>query len=74
MVAVILGTVVSVGIILLALSVVLHEVQTRWTQIVAALAFDQRTYAPQTMAPLRRPAAPRQTWPAPVRVLARRAA
>lgn len=74
MVAVLLGTVVSVGVVLFALSIVLQEFHARWAQVVAALAFDQRAHAVPMRASVRRPAASRQMWPAPVRVHERRAA
>ena len=55
MVTVVLGTVVSIGIALFALSVMLREFQGRWAQIAAALAFDERAFVGEI-----RPTAARQ--------------
>lgn len=66
MLMVLVSSVVSFGIVAFAALVMLREFQQRWPQILAALAFDPR----QASAPIavRRPAAPRQAWPAPVRL------
>ena len=44
MVTVILGAAVSIGIALFALSAILRDLQGRWTQVAAALAFDERAF------------------------------
>ena len=74
MVAVVLGTVVSVGVILFALGVIFQEFHARRAQVLGALLFDPRAFATPQLRSVRRPAALRQVWPAPVRVRARRAA
>lgn len=44
MLTVVLGAAVSIGIALFALSVILREFQGRWSQVAAALAFDERAF------------------------------
>ena len=63
MAMVVLGAVVSIGIALLALSVILREFQGRWSQIAAALAFDERAF----VGDVRLTAAPRSARLAPAR-------
>lgn len=61
MVMVVLGAAVSIGIAFFALSVILREFEGRWTQVAAALAFDDRAF----VGDVRPTAARRQTWLAP---------
>lgn len=68
MVAVVLGSMMSFGVALFALAVVLREFQARWPQVVAALAGTETDDPVTSAAQVRRLAAPRQMWPAPVRV------
>ena len=65
MVTVLLGAIVSLGIAMFAMSVILHEFCGRWSQVAAALAFDERAFVGGDV---RRSAAPRRVRPASVRV------
>lgn len=64
MVTVLLGAVVSIGIAAFALSVILREFQTRWSQVVAALMFDERAVGGD----FRPVASSHRMQPAPARV------
>jgi hypothetical protein len=63
MMMVVLSAVVSIGIALFAVSAILCEFQGRWSQVAAALAFDERAF----LADLRPTAARRQARLAPAR-------
>jgi len=65
MLAVLLGAVVSIGIVAFAMSMILREFQGRWSQIVAALAFDERTFLGGDVRPA---VSPRRARMAPARV------
>lgn len=67
MVAVVLGSVVSFGIALFALTLTYREFARHWPQVVAALFPAERLASPAFAPEVRRSAAPRQAWPAPVR-------
>ncbi len=68
MAAVFVGAFVSLAIASFAMAVVYSEFRRRWPQIAAALAFDDGVRPTLAPARLRRPAALRQAWPAPVRL------
>jgi hypothetical protein len=75
--AVVFGSVVSFAIATFAIMVVLREFQGRWTQLLAALAFDERAFVTPAFGEIRRSAAPRQAQLAPAaarRLPTRRAA
>jgi hypothetical protein len=74
MVEVVLGSMVSIGVTLFALSAIAGEFKGRWAQIGAALAFDENAYAAPQLREIRRSAVSARAWPAPARVGARQRA
>jgi len=65
MLTVLLGAIVSIGIAAFAMSVILREFEGRWSQIVAALKFDERSFAGGDFRPT---ASARPMRPVPARV------
>ena len=71
MVTVGLGAAGSLGGVLFALAVSRREVEGRWPQVAAALAFDERAFvggelrpaaSPRRLRPAMAPARPRSSW------------
>lgn len=67
MLTILVNASVGFAVTAFAIAVMLREFRQHWSQIAAALAFDGQLRAPAP-ATVRRPAALRQTWPAPVRL------
>lgn len=65
MLTVLLGAIVTIGIAAFAMSVILREFEGRWSQVVAALTFDERTFAGGDFRPT---ASPRRMRAVPARI------
>lgn len=65
MLIVLLSAVVSISVAVFAISIIRHEFEGRWSQIAAALAFDERTFVGGDLTPV---VSRRQSRPTPARV------